>query len=74
MPLEYRFGTEWIETEAVVIHLGDFGADSNAMAFLPAGSPEQDYAIRVGVEVVDSLGARGTATVDVRADLLICPI
>ena len=70
MPLEYRFGMEWMETEAAVIYLSDFGTDSDATAFLSAGSPEQDYALRVVVEVVDSLGARRTATIDVRAGLL----
>ena len=53
---------QWMETEAAVIHLSDLGTDSHAMVFLSAGSSEQDYALRVVVEVVDSLGARGTAT------------
>ena len=63
LPLEYRFG---VETEAAVTHLNDFGANSDVTAFLPAGQPEQDYMLRVVVEAADSLGARATATIDVR--------
>jgi hypothetical protein len=62
MPLDYRFG---VEAEATLIYLSDFGAD-NVTAFLPAGQPEQDYVLHVVVEAADSLGARATATIDVR--------
>ena len=71
LPLGYRFG---VEAEAAVTHLNDFGADSNVTAFLPAGRPEQDYALRVVVEAADSLGARTTATIDVCFGILISHI
>ena len=71
LPLGYRFG---VEAEAAVTHLSDFGVDSNVTAFLPAGRPEQDYALRVIVEVTDSFGARATATTDVGFGILISHI
>ena len=71
LPLGYRFG---IEAEAAVTHLSDFGANSDVTAFLPAGRPEQYYALRIVVEVADSHGARATATTDVGFGILISHI
>ena len=71
LPLEYRFG---VEAETAVTHLSDFGTDSDVTAFLPTGQPEQDYVLHIVVEVADSLGARATATTDVRFGILISHI